>query len=390
MKKIFSFSLILLSLFFVTLFLPPASLAADIRAGDTVIIPESEKNLNDLYIFGKTVQISAPVTNDIVVAGGDVNLNSSVSDDIIAAGGNLRIVGSSGGSVRIAGGNIIIDSKIGRDLVVAGGNITILGSSEINGDLIANGGEINILGTVNGKVISNGGKVTINGKVGKQVEGNVQDLTIGPNARIGGDLTYSSPQKAKISQGAQINGTEHFKLVQQQQKEPAEKVGAIITTFSIYKLIADIIISLILIYFFRQLLTRMFTKSFVEEPLKNGIYGLIFLIVMPIVSVFLLFLLWLGVVSFLFYAIILIIAVYVSKIFLGWLIVRWSYNRDKKPYILDWKAAVIGPIIVFLISLIPVIGWLFLAIIYLITTGALIREFTITANTQRLPPAKRR
>lgn len=381
MKKIFSFFVFFALLLLISSGLTAPSYAADIRANNTIIIPQDEKNLHDLYLFGRTIEVGAPVQNDLVAAGSDIVVDNSVSGNILAAGGNLRLKGDSAGSVRIAGGNIIIDGKVGRDLLIGGGSVTITKSATIAGDLIIAGGDLTVQGTVNGKALINGGQARIDGTVKKQVEANIGKLTLGPNSMIGGDLKYSSPEKAALENGAVVKGTQHFTRVEQ-PKRAERQAGEFFRTISIYKLISDIIISIALIYFLGGFLRHILT-SLEKDPVLNGVFGLAFIIVMPVVSAILLILLWLGIGSFLFYFLILLIAIYIAKIFLGWFLVRWWYSRDKKNYNLDWKAGIIGPIALFLIGLIPVIGWLFIAVLYLISTGVLIRELAAVIQTRQ-------
>ncbi len=375
-------------LFLRTAYSPSPAQAADIRTNDTIIISENEKNLSDLYLFGSTIQVSAPVANDLVAAGNSVSINNNTSGSLLTAGSSLDIRGDIGGSIRAAGGNIVIDGNIARDLVLAGGSINIAKTAVINGDLIVAGGQINLQGNVNGKAVISGGQVNIEGKINKQLDGQIDRLTLGPNAVIGGNLSYSSPQKAVISRGAQIQGDEQFKKTEKRRGSDTDFTG-FITAFTFYKLLADIIISLLAIYFFGGYLYRLYTQISLKEPFKNSIFGLAFIIITPIIALLFLALLWLSAAVFLFYLLLIILSALIAKIFLGWLIVRWWYRRDKKTYALDWKSAVVGPIAALLIGLIPVLGWLILAILYLITSGALIQSFLNTARTQRLQAKKK-
>ena len=114
-----------------------------------------------------------------------------------------------------------------------------------------------------------------------------------------------------------------------------------------------------------------------ESPLKNSEIGLIYLIVTPIVGAICLFLIWLGMVFLLSYGLAIIAGVFLADVYIGWFILRWRDRRNKKTYILDWKAAIVGPISLFILILIPVLGWLVFAIIFLIALGALIKEIFI-------------
>ena len=177
--------------------------------------------------------------------------------------------------------------------------------------------------------------------------------------------------------------------MQRPTRQNAEQARRFITGFSVYKLITDIILAIGLIFFFNVFLKLCFARIS-KSPVRSGVYGFAFLILMPLASMFLLILLWLGVVSFLFFLSILIVAVYVTKVVLGWLILKWWHRRDKKVYALDWKAGVVGPIVLAIIAFVPVIGWLIDAVLFLISLGAMLLELTTIAARQRLVTSKKK
>lgn len=385
--KLFSIFLIFLLLTFSSSFLSLAQ-AADIRGKDTIILSKDEKNLTDLYLFGKNITIEAPVTNDLIAAGGDIIIDSEISGNIFAAGGTLRIKGKSSGSVRVAGGNIVIDGYVGRDLLIGGGNVLIAKTATIAGDLLVAGGELVIRGDVNGKTIINGENVYIEGKFGKQVEGNAGQFHIGPKAVIGGNFTYSSPEKAIIEKGAVIIGTTQYTHLE--QKGGTEKqVRGLFKVFSFYKLFGDIILSVLFVIFLGKYI-QVNISRITNRPFRNFTRGLAFLLLMPLMSLILLALIFPGIASFLFYFLVLIFSVYLAKIFIGWIILSWWYKRSGKIYILDWKSGITGPIALFLVALIPVFGWVFIVILYIINIGAFIQEFTEIIRTQRIGEKTRR
>lgn len=382
MKKIFSVFTFFLLLIFATSPLFSLAHAADVRSENIITILKDEKGISDLYLFGNSIAVEAPVRNDLVAAGRDIIIDNNVSGNILAAGGTLRIGGDSGGSARVAGGNVVIDGNIGRDLLVAGGSVTITKTATVAGDLLIAGGELIIQGNVNGKAVINGGKVRIEGVIGKQVEGNIGQLFIGRKAVIGGNLTYASPEKATVEKGSVIKGAQHYTHVEQPKNEP-KKFGAIFEAFSLYKLIGDILVSIALIFFLGK-----FIQTFVDQvmigPFRSIAWGFAFLLLTPLISLFLLVLILPGVAAFISYFLIVVFAVYLAKVFTGWIILRWWYTRRGGAYVLDWKSGVAGPMALFIAALIPVIGWLFVALLYLTAIGALIQELAVIVRTQRI------
>lgn len=351
--------------------------AAEIKTGeDSVVVVRPMENA---YVFGGSVDINAPITNDLTTIGGDITINSSVTGDLLAAGGNIAVSEKVGDSIRIAGGNIIIDAPVENDVVIVGGSVKITKNASIKGDLIFIGGQLSLQGTVNGDAHINGGSVIINNRVGGNVRGTIGSLTLGPSASIGGDLIYSSSEKAKIDAQARIQGKTQFTELRNGEKDG---ILALISTGVIYKLIADILFALLFI-----LLLPLFTKNVLHRadtsPLKNIALGFVNLLLMPIASFILLIILWLGATSFVIYALLILFSLGLTKVYVGWKTLSWWYSRNKKDYILDWKAAIVGVIVLFIVGLIPVFGWLAGFLLFLLTLGTIAIELSSYLSTQQ-------
>lgn len=391
MKRLFGCVPTVLALLLVTvsLLFPPPVKAADVRTGETVILPANQKNLKDLYLFGGTVQLNAPVTNDVVAAGGTVNLTGNITGDVLAAGGNVTIHSNVGNTVRVAGGNVTIEGPVKNDLVVAGGNVTISKTATVGGDLLVAGGQVNVEGTVHGKILMSGGNVTLNNIVGGNVTGDyVGTLTLGPQATIHGNLTYSSPQIVQKESGSTVSGTVTYNHVQNRERTQQQAAQAAIGS-ALYRLGVAIILSMLFIYFFRKGVLLILTDM-QNSPWKNLGIGFVYALLMPLVSAILLILLWLGIASFLFYALTLIICIFFTNVFVGWWLMKWWEGRQKKAYVLDWKAGIVGPVVLFILLLIPVLGWLITTVIFLIALGAFLRELIkIVPQLQGIPKKSR-
>lgn len=376
-------SLPLLSLLFVT-----QASAADIRVNNTIII-QDDKTLSELYLFGNTIDVRSKVNNDIVAAGANIDLNNSVTGNVMAAGGTLKLKGQTAGSARVAGGNLLIDGLIGRDLMAAGGNVAVTKTSSIAGDLVLSGGEINLDGHVMGRAIINGGEVNLNGVFDKGVEGNIGKLSIGPDAKINGNLTYSSPERATIDPKAQISGKQNFTKIKDKDAYREHDFTGFFKALSFYKLLSDIVISIILLIFLNSFLKKILTQA-KESPFGNLLSGLAFLILIPILCLFLLILVWLGIITFVIYSLIILLSVYVAKILAGWLLIKWWLQRQKITYELDWKAGLLGPIIIFTLQLIPVIGWFLSGLLYLVGLGAVVKETLVLIKSQKTKQTKKK
>lgn len=353
-----------------SLFIPtfvPAQ-AADIRAGEKLILTSSDQ-LTNAYVFGETVTSSASVSGDLITVGGNVTVKGTTEGSVMGGAGDMIIEGVVGNSVRVAGGNITIKGVVTHDVVVAGGTVVVDPSASIGGDLIFAGGTLQVNGPVKGRILMKGGSAIIASTVGGSVEGEVGTLQIKEGAEIHGDLNYTSSQKALIDDGAIVHGQETYHA--SSKKDGNQGLGGALAKGVILKLITDILFCLALIYLFPGILMRI-AKVSREKPFKSGFIGLVSLFLIPFVATVLLLVLWLGVSMWLLYFLGLILAFMISKILLGWFVLDWWNKRNKKSYTLDWRAGILGPILLGILLFIPVIGWVVAAVIFTIAFGGLI------------------
>lgn len=381
----------LLSLFsFLAFSIAPISVrAADLRSGQSVSVTQP---LTNPYLAGQTVEVTAPVANDVVAAGGNITIDSHVGGNVLAAGGTVDVRGNVDRSVRVAGGNITIEGTVAQDVVVFGGNVHISKNATINGDVIFSGGMLEVDGPVKGTMYINGGNVTLNGPVSGNVQGNVGQLTLGSQATINGNLTYQSGQKATMQAGSTVHGNVSYKQTQHNEKA-RYGVAAFFTGATLYKLISEIIIGLLLLWILRPFSLRLFA-DIDESPLRNIVLGFATLILMPIAGVILLLLLWLGLATFVFYAFLILLTMIFLPLFTGWKIMDWWERRDKRVYAIDWKAAVLGPIVLTIIGVIPILGWLVDFILFLWVLGGIVHYLPAVADvpvstTATTTPVKR-
>ncbi len=378
MKFFFKF---LLAIVITVIFLATSysTYAATLKSGESVYLSEEEANLSDLYLFGSSITSDALVENDLTAVGGTITLNGKVTGSILTAGGDIFVRSDIGNTLRAVGGNVIVSGEIKNDVLIAGGNIRLNNTASISGDLLITGGDIQIDSPVEGKIYINGGRVTINNKVGGNIEGNIGNLILGNKARLEGNLSYIGNEKAIVTKGAIIKGKHEFISIRESTSKPKE---SFISGRVLYKLAIDIIISLMLLA-----LLPIFTKTVLEKayntPITTLSSGFLFVVFWPLISIFLLFFIWLGIASFLLYGLILLTSLFLGKIFLGWWILNQWNKHEKKEYFLDWKAAIVGPFVFFILFLIPIIGWIVAFTIYFIAAGGVIQYILDFIKSQK-------
>lgn len=180
--------------------------AGDFRGEDSVTIASDETIDDDLYVGAGTVSIAGTVNGDATVAGGTVSVTGTVDGSLNVAGGTVDVLGDVTGAVRVSGGTVRIAGSVGRDVVLLGGTATIESSADVGGDVAGGTGTLTVAGTVNGDLLAGAGRIDLTGTVNGSVEVSVGMLSVGPNAVVGGDVTYTSDQEANIADSAQIEG----------------------------------------------------------------------------------------------------------------------------------------------------------------------------------------
>jgi cytoskeletal protein CcmA (bactofilin family) len=111
-------------------------------AGD-YSLPAGDTVHDDVTISGGSATIDGVVDGDVAVMGGEVTINGMVDGDVAVMGGNCDISGSVSGDAAIFGGNIEHKGIIAGDIFVVGGTVALDSGSVVEGDIATIGGVIN-------------------------------------------------------------------------------------------------------------------------------------------------------------------------------------------------------------------------------------------------------
>lgn len=378
MKKIFS--ALVLSL--VILSLPAVSLAAEFYSSNNGSVElYKDKTVKNLYIASSTVNVSGATTGDLVAAGNTLNLSGPVEDSLLVAGSNVNISGAIGKNARIVGNSLNINNNIGGDLLAGGSTLTISPETVINGDLIVGVGSLTLNGAVGGKAKITGGDITINGEIKGNIDVEASKLTLGDNARIGGNLVYHSPEAANISSSAVVSGTTDFEQIQKDSSASSNIAGM----FKTFGLIGAIMV-LAVLFVFVYVLPKT-SQALVEDSLKlfwgNIGWGFLTFAVTP----FALILLAITIVGLklagmllLIYFGFLAIASLAAALLIGAQIFRWI---DKKNYRADYSTILVGVLALIIMGSVPFPGMLVIWIVVLAVLGQLIRYASLFIKSQR-------
>jgi len=352
--------------------IPVVALSATFKGGEEYSLGKDKIIEGDLYVGGASVSIAGDVTGDLLVGGGRVLLTGNVFEDAIIGGGDVDILGNVGDDVRVAAGQVTIGNDIDGDLIVGAGSVVVLPDVVVAGDIFIAGGAVLFEGTAMGDLEINGGEITMNGTAEKGLfVRRVDKIRVGASAVINGDFKYKSGEEAEINESAVIEGEVSFEKIGKLAGDKAKKgIFAFLGLFVIWKFVVLLLAGVVMVLLFER-----FSKDVIEYSLKSFggefVRGFVVLIVVPVVILFL----FLSVIGFLIGILGLLMYIFliiVSNIFAGIIFGSFlkKYLLKKNPDV-NWKVAIIGIFLLFVIGLIPIVGWLIKFIFMLLALGTI-------------------
>ena len=372
MKKYTSLVLLLVVFFSST----AVTHAAWFQAGDAVTIPQEQIVTDNVYAAGKMVTLSSTAQKDVAVAGGKVIINGPVWGDIGAAGGSVDILQPVRGDVRVVGGTVTISSNVSGDVVVAGGTVNILPGATVAGDLVIAGGKVSVEGPVNGKTKIYGGQVSINALLAGAVTIHAKELAFKSGTIIGSTVTYVTPMEVTAEAGAKMG--DHVTFIKSEMPkidsgDLRKVLLAVFTALFVIKLISIGLTVLVAVSVFPKF-SQMVATETLSRFWHMVLVGFGAVVVGP-PAVIVLCLTIVGV-----YAAIIVGSLYMLAIILGGIylcIVTGALLSKliKKDIRTGWKWALLGTVVVFAASLVPVIGWIATGILYFAAVGSMIAHF---------------
>ncbi len=350
------------------------------------ITVSADSQYRNLYTAGGSVLMNNSTLGDAVVVGGDVTIEGNVESDLIVAGGSVYINGPVGGDIRVAGGDVIINNSVGGDVVGVGGTIRLSDRAVVGGDVVVAGGQVEVLGPVAGKLTILGEMVTMNNAVAGAVAITASEkLSLGEKTNFAGEAKYKSWQEAQIADGAQT-GNLQYEQIPRKQNEGGKALAGVLTLGFVFKLLAMILASLVLLKLFPKTSTELVTHL-KENVWANLGIGFVAFIAMPIMALLLLFTFvgfYAALIVFVLWLLWCMVGALVGMVFVG----AWINQKfiKKEQLTIDWQAVVLGVVIVSILALIPAIGWLISLLIVWVGFGTIIRHITAISRGQQATP----
>ena len=322
--------------------------------------------------------VSVPLPADLCVVAGTVTVAAPIAGDVLAAGGTIDVQKPVAGDVRVAGGRVSVEGNVGGDLMAAGGFVNVSGTPK---DAYIAGGTIDMTNGANGPVTIYGADVTLSGTFNGDVEVVAADrVSVAPNTVIHGAFKYNAPQQADIPDSAVVTngvnyiGASHYLPT---VKEAQQFAVAGLWVFIFVRLAALLVVTGLIVGLFPALTNRVVENTLTRTPerfILLALLGLAGFVAIPVLILLLL-------VSFVGIGVAVVIgAGYILYFLLAYIFAAalagsaliWTWKRRTT---ISWQGALLGVVVLYIVGLIPVIGFLVRAVFTAAAGGALLLIF---------------
>ena len=364
----------IITIFLVALMFGSVS-AATIKTNETLFI--SEDINDDLYAAGGELYVSSKIVGDAALFGSIVKVEQDVSEDLLLFGSQVDVNGNIGDDARIIGSQINIDSQIGGDLIALGSQINIKKGSVINKDLILLGAMMDINANVNGDARLVGGIITINGPIQGDVKIDADTLRFGEGGVIRGNLEYVGEKPSFDESKVEGEITQSTDVPLNFKTKGQVAFGKI---YFFLTLFVTGIFFMILAHNF----TNRTTETIVNKSWLSLGIGILALIVVPIISIILLFTivaLPIGLFALMLWG----FGIYFSLVFGAILTGKLIFGKSK---INTFVALFLGALIFTLLTWIPVLGGIIIFAAILLGMGSM--TLALFAHLKRKKVAKKK
>lgn len=288
--------------------------------GSDVVL--KEKIFGITVINGNNIRVDEEIDGTALVFGNGIDINSDINGDLICFGNNIKLNGKIDGNSYVFAHTVELNENITRDLFGFAANMSVSDDGSVDRDVVSFASNNNMLGNVGRNYTAYGASSNIDGTIGgnTHVEGG---MMVGDNAVIDGSLTQVNNEEDKVSDGARISGEVKYLYKDYNTEIPlSNRILNTVKSF-IFSIVLGIIIWLIVVFLAPSFVEKGITL--LEKPVQTIGLGAIIFMVVPIVSIIILFTVVgipISIIALILYGILIYLSQYLASIVIGNFIVR--------------------------------------------------------------------
>jgi cytoskeletal protein CcmA (bactofilin family) len=312
---------------------PGVALAVGFQSGDNITLAKGDIHHGTLYAAGKTLTVDGNVDGDFICAGNTVTINGTVSGDVLCAAQTITVNGQVDGNIRVAGQTVTLNGRVARNVSAAAQVFTLGTGATVGGDVALLGGTASVQGPVGRDLYGLLNNLNLNAPVAGNVDTEVQSLTLGSVAHVGGSMTYTSNKTFTINRD-QVGGaiTRHTPA-QETTLSPRDAAWAWIADRA-YWIAATLVIMLLLVWLAPRPLQRL-TEAMLKRPAAKIGWGALVMFAGPFAVIALLLTLIgvpLAILLALAYGVAIALSGALVSLVVGhWIVHRTDWNRQSLP-----------------------------------------------------------
>ncbi len=327
---------------------------------------------SNIYITGENVLINTTARGDITGLCQSFKSVKTVFGDITLACSFISINAPVNGDIRIAGQKVSINSDINGEALIFANEVFIKG--DIHRDLNLFATEAIINGTVKGPAHIEADEVTINGIFESDLTIDANLIRLGPDALIRGNFNYSSNANSGDVNSLQLNTKVKGKIIKEQEPSEFSFVPGTWLWDFIFSYLIFLTIGFILITLAKEPLQKGI-EVLEEKYFWSLIVGLLSFIVIPVMIIFFTVTI-IGIPIAIILLALFVIVLFAARIYFIMMIGQKLFPTNN--VFIQFALALL---FFALISSIPGIGWIFLAIATTLGIGVIF--FLITGKKKK-------
>ncbi len=363
-----------------SLLIPASAFAAPAPASFSAArsLVTASSSPGNAYIAGVSVVITAPIKGDLSAVGGSVVVAAPVTGDEFIFSGSLSSRAPVTGDLRAAGGSITVEKPVAGDLVTLG--FSVYDSGRVGGSVFIIAVNSTITDGAVGPVTIYGNNVSLAGNFASNVDVVATGrLTLAPDTKIHGTLSYEAPEAADIPASVTITGGIEYKNISYLPGADASRVLAFVSVglFLFVRILGALILAGLLAGLFPRFVEvtteRVYTAR-LRSILLMMLLGFAILVATPILFIMLM-LTFVGIeialLIFILYVFVAFLSIMYAGILLGSVFVRRYVHRET----VLWYDGFLGMFALSLITFVPFIGVFIVSLLTFLSAGALLLVF---------------
>lgn len=348
----------ILTLLVLFLFPISAVLAITASSGENVFVGGVPVEGN-AFLTGNSVTIDNEVKGDAFAFGEKIYVNGKIDGDLICAAKEVIVNGEVNGNIRCAFQTLKVNGKIERSVLGLGEDMAIEKNGSVGRDLMFAGESADVDGVVNGSLDVASSVLNINGNVKQNInfyseekDSKTTGLFVNSGSSINGNVNYNAFGEIKGTSTNSILGTTNKYTPKVEDKDIKSDI------LSQVGFIVALILTTLAIVVIGGKSVESIAKKMTGSIWKAVGIGAISFFALPIIGIALMisgFGAFLGIVCFLIWLTILLLALFFAGISLGELLIRKIGKKEKSKFILN---SLIGVLIGYVLIIIPILGFI--------------------------------